>query len=113
MVYLPPQAADQLFDDITEYSAAGSHFAAEYIPATSAFSDTASFRRYGLTVDVSDLLYGGERSDVIEYLTARGWSLTVQTLPEAYAANGFEMPDDDIFAAYADARIVSGVLERP
>jgi hypothetical protein len=47
---------------------------------------------------------------MIEYLTARGWHVTAQNLEEAYAANGFELPDDDLFAAFTDARIVSAVL---
>ena len=59
---------------------------------------------------MSDLVYQGERSHLIEYLTALGWDVTTQTLEEAYAANGFEMPDDDLFAAFANTRTVSAVL---
>lgn len=36
--------------------------------------------------------------------------MTSQTLEEAYVANGFEMPAVEMFAAFTDARIVSGVL---
>ena len=104
-----------MFDNITQLSAAGSHLATEYVPNASAFSDersrgSESLRRSGFDVEISHLVYGGERSPVIEYLTARGWQITAQTLEEVYAANGFEMPDDDMFAAFADARIISGVL---
>jgi methyltransferase (TIGR00027 family) len=118
LVYLPPHAQDQLFDNITQLSAPGSRLGTEYVPDSSAFSDERSqgvsqgLRRYGFNVEMSDLIYEGERSPVIEYLTARGWDITAQTIEEAYAANGFEMPDDEMFAAFADARIISGMLKR-
>lgn len=116
LIYLPPQAQDQLFDNITRLSATGSHLATEYVPDASAFSDQraqggwGSLRQYGFDMDLTDLVYNGERGALADYLTARGWDVTAQSLAEAYAANGFEMPDDDMFAAFADARIVSGVL---
>jgi methyltransferase (TIGR00027 family) len=116
LIYLPPQAQDQLFDSITALSAPGSHLATEYIPDAKAFSDQRSqsvsqgLHRYGFDTEMSDLVYEGQRSPVSEYLTARGWDITAQTLEEAYAANGLEMPDDEMFAAFADARVISGVL---
>lgn len=116
LIYLPPQAQDELFDNITQLSAPGSHLATEYIPDASAFSDNRSrrvsdgFHRFGFDGQISDLVYEGRRSDVAEYLNAHGWDVTSQTLEEAYAANGFEVPGDDMFAAFADARVVSGVL---
>jgi methyltransferase (TIGR00027 family) len=116
LIYLPPHAQDQLFDNITQLSAPGSHLATECVPDASAFSDersqsiSAGFRRHGFDAEMSDLVYHGERSPAIDYLTARGWDLTALTIEEAYAANGFEMPDDEMFAAFADVRIISGVL---
>ena len=82
----------------------------------SAFSDQraqrgwGSLRRYGFDMELTDLVYDGERSSLIEYLTARGWEVRAQSLAEAYAANGFELPHDEMFAAFADARTISGVL---
>jgi methyltransferase (TIGR00027 family) len=116
LIYLPPHAQDQLFDSITSLSAPGSHLATEYVPDASAFSDERSqrvsqgFHRYGFDTEMSDLVYEGERSPVVDYLTARGWDITAQTLEEAYAANGLEMPDDEMFTAFADARVIRGVL---
>jgi methyltransferase (TIGR00027 family) len=116
LIYLPPQAQDQLFDNITRLSAPGSHLATEYVPDASAFSDHraqqgwGSLRRYGFDMELTDLVYDGWRSSLSEYLTVRGWEVTAQSLAEAYAANGFELPDDEMFAAFAEARIVSGVL---
>lgn len=116
LIYLPPAAQDQLFDNITRLSAAGSYLATEYIPDASAFSDDGSrgvtdgFRRFGFDGELSQLVYHGRRSSVIEYLTACGWDVSAQSLEDAYAANGFELPGDEMFAAFSDARIVSGVL---
>jgi methyltransferase (TIGR00027 family) len=116
MIYLPPDAQDQLLANITRLSAPGSHLATEYVPDAAVFSDSRServmegFRRSGLDAELSDLVYSGHRSDVVEFLTARGWDMSSQSLEEAYAANGFEFPGNDMFAAFADARIVTGVL---
>ncbi|MGV0814067.1 class I SAM-dependent methyltransferase [Mycolicibacterium boenickei] len=116
LIYLPPQAQDQLFDSITRLSAPGSYLATEYIPDASAFSEdrsrgvTDGFRRFGFDGELSQLVYHGRRSSVVEYLAACGWEVAAQTLEEAYAANGFELPGDEMFAAFADARIVSGVF---
>ncbi|WP_454789331.1 class I SAM-dependent methyltransferase [Mycolicibacterium lutetiense] len=119
LIYLPPQAQDQLFDNITRLSAPGSYLATEYIPDASAFSEdrsrgvTDGFRRFGFDGELSQLVYHGQRSSVVEYLNACGWDVSAQTLEEAYVANGFELPGDEMFAAFADARIVSGVLAGP
>lgn len=116
LIYLSAQAQDQLFDNITRLSAPGSYLATEYLPDASAFSEDRSqgvldgFRRFGLGEELPDLVYHGRRSSVVEYLTTLGWNVSAQTLQEAYAANGFELPSDEMFAAFADARIVSGVL---
>lgn len=119
LIYLTPQAQDQLFDNITRLSAPGSHLATEFIADASAFSDNRSrrvsegFRRFGFDTELSELVYEGERSSVIEFLTARGWDVRAQSLEEVYAANGLELPGDDMFAAFADARCVSAVLTTP
>ncbi|KHO27509.1 SAM-dependent methyltransferase [Mycolicibacterium setense] len=116
LIYLPPEAQDQLFDNITRLSAPGSYIATEYIPDAAAFSEdrsrgvTDGFRRFGFDGELSQLVYHGRRSSVIEYLTACGWDVSAQSLEEGYAANGFELPGDEMFAAFADARIVSAVL---
>jgi methyltransferase (TIGR00027 family) len=76
LIYLPPEAQDLLFDRINENSAPGSRVATEHIPDISMFSDERSqqiadrLKKYGHDIEMKDLIYHGERSHVIEYLTA-------------------------------------------
>ena len=51
------------------------------------------FKEYGHDIEMGELIYHGERSDVIDYLTGHGWDVSAQKMPDAYAANGFEFPD--------------------
>ncbi|MDV3128933.1 class I SAM-dependent methyltransferase [Mycobacterium sp. 21AC1] len=119
LIYLPPAAQDQLFDNITRLSATGSQLGTEYLPDASALAQdrsrgvTDGFRRFGFDGELSELVYHGRRSPVMDYLAGRGWDVSSQSLEEAYAANGFELPGDEMFAAFTDARIVSGVLTSP
>jgi methyltransferase (TIGR00027 family) len=116
LIYLPPEAQDKLFDNITALSAPGSQVATEHVPDVTVFSDERSQRiserlkRYGHDIQMADLVYHGERSHVIEYLTSAGWDVSTQTLKEAYAANGFEFPDDEVTAAFGNLSYVSAVL---
>ena len=64
----------------------GSRVATEHIPDVSMFSDERSqqhhrngSKQYGHDIEMNDLIYHGERSHVIEYLTAHGWDVTAQT----------------------------------
>jgi methyltransferase (TIGR00027 family) len=108
LIYLPPDAQDLLFDRIDELSAPGSRVATEHIPDISAFSDERSqviadrLKQYGHDIEMSELIYRDERNDVIDYLTVRGWDVTAQTVPDAYAANGFEFPEDGAMGFFAD-----------
>jgi methyltransferase (TIGR00027 family) len=100
LVYLPPDAQDRLFDNITALSAPGSRLATEQVPDMSVFSDEKSQERQErmrqlLNVDMAELVYPGERNHVIDYLTTHGWDVAASGTPELYAANGFTMPDDE------------------
>ena len=116
LIYLPPQAQDRLFDNITGLSAPGSRLATEHVPDIEMFSDERSQRiseqlkKYGSDIEMSGLIYHGERSHVIEYLTSHSWEVSAQTMEEAYAANGFEFPDHEPIAIFADLSYVSAVL---
>ncbi|AGB21470.1 methyltransferase, putative, TIGR00027 family [Mycobacterium sp. JS623] len=115
LIYLPPEAQDLLFDRIDELSATGSRVATEHIPDVSMFSDERSqqisdrMKKYGSDIEIQDLIYHGERSHVIEYLTAHGWDVTAQTMREAYAANGFEFPDNETIGFFSNLSYVSAV----
>ena len=116
LIYLPPQAQDKLFDNITELSAPGSRLATEHVPDMKMFSDERSQRisermkQYGSDIEMSDLIYHGERSHVIEYLTSHDWEVSAQTMEESYSANGFELPDDEWTALFRDLSFVSAIL---
>jgi methyltransferase (TIGR00027 family) len=115
LIYLPPEAQDLLFDRINELSAPGSRVATEHIPDLKMFSDersqriTERMKKYGSDIEMSDLIYHGERSHVIEYLTGHGWDVTAQTMREAYAANDFEFPENETMGFFADLSYVSAV----
>jgi len=116
LVYLPPEAQDRLFDDVTALSAPGSRLATKHIPDMGAFHDERSqawrgrWRRYGLDLDVADLVWDGERSRVTEYLASHGWRVSAHPSDELYAANGFELPDDKAMASFRDLSYISAVL---
>jgi methyltransferase (TIGR00027 family) len=113
LIYLPPEAQDLLFDRINELSAPGSRVATEHIPDVTMFSDersqqiTERFKKYGHDIEMKDLIYHGERSHVIEYLTGHGWDVTAQTMREAYAANGFEFPENETIGFFSNLSYVS------
>jgi len=82
LVYLPPEAQDRLFDSITALSAPGSRVATEHFPDPTAFSGERAqqlserWSRLGFDLNMSDLIFHGERSTVIQYLTDHGWDVT-------------------------------------
>jgi methyltransferase (TIGR00027 family) len=116
LVYLPPNAQDQLFDNIASLSASGSRLATEFVPNTDIFSGEQAkerserWRRLGIAVDMKELVYHGERSHLIGYLEAGGWQVTADDVPDLYAANGFTLPDDEQGAAMADVKYITAIL---
>ena len=66
-------------------------------------------KQYGHDIEMSDLIYHDERSDVIEYLTGHGWDVSSQTLRDAYAANGFEFPEEGAIGFFADLSYVTAI----
>jgi methyltransferase (TIGR00027 family) len=116
LIYLPSEAQDKLFDNITALSVPGSWVATERVHDMKAFFDERAQRmadqmkKYGSDVNVADLIYEGERSHVVEYLSTYGWDVSSQTMEEAYAANGFEMPEGDAMSAVRELSYISAVL---
>jgi len=103
--YLPPDAQDRLFDNITALSAPGSQLATEYHPdAGAAVAERTKklggqWREHGFDVDLSQLFYSGDRNSVTDYLTAHGWQVNARTRPEVFAGYGREFPDTEDVAA--------------
>ncbi len=116
LAYLPPDAQDRLFDNITAVSAAGSRLGTGYVPnirdriAKRGKEISERWRRLGLDLNWADLVYDGQRNDVAQYLTDRGWQTTVHTTPELYAHNGFAFPEGSTSVAFGDVRYVSAQL---
>ena len=116
LVYLPDEAQDALFDHITALSAPGSRLAFEFVPDTAVFADERwrthhdRMSELGFEIDFNDLVYHGQRSHILDYLTQRGWRTSSQTVKELHAANGFVYPDDDFAEAFADVTYSSAVL---
>jgi methyltransferase (TIGR00027 family) len=114
--YLPPDAQDRLFDNITALSSVGSRIGTGYVPdirdriAKRGKEISERWRRLGLNMNWAELVYDGERNDVVQYLTERGWQTTVRTAPELYADNGFDFPEGPTMVAFGDIRYVSAAL---
>ncbi|OPX07130.1 class I SAM-dependent methyltransferase [Mycobacterium sp. AT1] len=101
LVYLPPEAQDRLFDDITALSAPGSRIATEHMDLSSIPGDwaeklTERTKRLGSEIDLAELFYTGERNSAADYLAKQGWRNTILPTADAYAANGFQLPDDEL-----------------
>ena len=106
LVYLPPDAQDRLFDNIVALSTPGSRIATEHmdlrnIPADWADRLTERSRRIGSNINLAELFYSGDRNPAADYLKDHGWQIDVQTTAQIYAANGFELPDDEL-ASFGD-----------
>jgi methyltransferase (TIGR00027 family) len=112
--YLPPDAQDRLFDNITALSAPGSRVATEHVADPNVFNDerlqqiTDRWRSFGFDENAGDLFYPGERSVVVDYLTGHGWQVTEHPTRELYAHNGFEFPD--VPSPFGDMSYVEATL---
>ncbi len=117
--YLPPDAQDRLLDTITELSAPGSRIATESGPTREpAHEDRVKermqtvsqrWRKHGLDLDMTELVYFGERNEAAVYLSDRGWQMGGSTIRELFAANGLPpIVEDDL--PFADRLYVSGTL---
>jgi methyltransferase (TIGR00027 family) len=94
--FLPPEAEIRLLDNIISLSAPGSRLAADYGSVTGTSTESQEeaqqmadgWRRHGLDLDIADLAYPGEHTDVAAHLQARGWSVLRFRLAELFTAAG-------------------------
>lgn len=81
LVYLPDEAQDALFDNITELSAQGSRLVFEFVPDTAIFADPRwrahhdRMGELGFEVDFNDLVYHGHRSHLVDHVKQRRWDV--------------------------------------
>jgi methyltransferase (TIGR00027 family) len=110
LVYLPPEAQDRLFDDISALSAPGSRLATEYHPDAAA-SIGSRMRELSQGVsefdfDISKLFYAGERNPVVGYLEQHGWQVSARPRPEVFAQYGRHFPDTETLIPLRDSLAV-------
>ncbi|ART72190.1 SAM-dependent methyltransferase [Mycobacterium dioxanotrophicus] len=115
--YLPPDAQDRLFDNITTLSAAGSRIATDWIDEQSQLDNDRvraladHQREQGMELDdLSDLIFTGERNAVAQYLTDSGWLPETTTAERMFAIHGVEFRRDDAVAGLVDANYTAATL---
>jgi methyltransferase (TIGR00027 family) len=117
LVYLPPEAQDRLFDDITALSAPGSRLATEYHPNPGAsIGERAQaigdrWKKHGFDINLADLFYPGERNPVVDYLAGQGWKVTARARPEMFETYGRKFPDGDDLAPMRDSLAVTATRQ--
>jgi methyltransferase (TIGR00027 family) len=118
--YLPPEAQDRLLDTITELSAPGSRFATESARNIEPGDEEKMMERmqriaerwsaHGFDLDMTGLVYFGDRNEAAPYLADHGWQLTASSVSDLFAANGLPpFEDDDV--RMGDLLYVSGTLD--
>jgi methyltransferase (TIGR00027 family) len=116
LVYLPPDAQDRLFDNITALSAPGSCLATEHMDMSSMPDDWAQklderSRRAGSDLKLTELFYSGDRNTAGAYLSSHRWHVTIRSTVDAFAANGFELPDDELTSLIGNSGYLTATLE--
>lgn len=115
LIYLPPEAQDRLFDHITALSAPGSRLATEYHPDGAAALSGSNqslgqrFAEQGLDLDITSLVYSGERNPVGAYLTERGWQVRERGRETVFADYGRTFPDGDIVARLRNSVAIEAI----
>ena len=113
--YLPPDAQDRLLDTIGELSAPGSRLAVESVPAhhetdqeemrEKMQASTDTWRSHGFDLDFSELVFLGDRNDVVDYLRERGWTVEATPTNDLLVRYGLQPLDSD--EGFADVVYVS------
>ncbi len=119
LMYLPAEAQDRLFEQVTELSAPGSRIAAETAARQAderreemreRFQKAADELGFEQTVDVQTLIYHDEhRAEVADWLNGHGWRATAQHSHDEMRrlnrwVDGLPMADDrDAFADFVTA----------
>ncbi|MBY0441364.1 MAG: class I SAM-dependent methyltransferase [Mycobacteriaceae bacterium] len=117
--YLPPQAQDHLLDTVTELSAPGSRLAAESTHTNDPAEEERhqermrnmadQWRKHDFDLDLTNLVYFGDRTTATSHLCAQGWEITATSIGDLFAANGF-LPSVDDEHLFAYQLYISGTL---
>jgi methyltransferase (TIGR00027 family) len=116
LIYLPPEAQDRLFDNITALSAPGSTVATEFVPGIIDFDPSqvqdmsGIFRQHGVDIDMASLVYTGQRNHVIDYLRSKGWAAEGVTRTELFRRNHIEVPPPEQDDPLGEIIFISGRL---
>ena len=94
--FLPQEAEVRLLDNIIALSDTGSRLAADYGQVAGqspeaeqqAQAMTDRWHELGLDLDIADLTYPGEHTDVAAHLWAHGWNTITSDLAEFFSAAG-------------------------
>ncbi|MGH3564335.1 MAG: class I SAM-dependent methyltransferase [Mycobacterium sp.] len=97
LAFLPPEAQDRMLDNVTALSADGSRLVAEIFLASADSEQiqrvaTERWYQHGLDIQLDDLAYPDQRSDVATYLDARGWRSVRTHLRQLVADAGLPVP---------------------
>jgi methyltransferase (TIGR00027 family) len=115
LMYLPPEAQDRLFDNITALSAPGSQLATEFHPedgptmAERAQQFNDRWAGLGCDINLSGLFYEGKRSNVVDYLSGHGWQVTTRPRRELFTEYGLAFPEDDGLGALRNIIAVTAI----
>jgi len=113
LIYLPPEAQDKLFDNITALSAPGSRLATEFHTDHGAgmrergAAMSERWRGAGLDLNLTDLWYQGDRTSVVEHLDASGWNTTARPRLEVFAEYGRPLAETEDTAALRNSLSVT------
>ena len=115
LIYLPPEAQDKLFDNITALSAPGSRLATEFHTdhgagmAQRGAAMSERWRGAGLDLNLTDLWYQGDRTSVVEHLDAAGWNTTARPRLEVFAEYGRPLAETEDTAALRNSLSVTAI----
>ncbi|MGH3524595.1 MAG: class I SAM-dependent methyltransferase [Mycobacterium sp.] len=121
--YLPAEAQDRLLDTVTALSAPGSRFATESAPTPEPTgreeretkmrermqSVAEQWRDHGFDLDLTGLVYFGDRNEAAGYLADHGWQITGSSIKELFAAHGLPPVQDDD-TGFTDLKYLRGTL---
>lgn len=115
---LTPVTQDRLLDKVSALSAAGSRFAADYLPNPSGpfvsqeHALAERWRPYGFEGNMTEFTYADEQCDAAESMAALGWQTFVTDLADLFTATGLPgLRRQDLGGAPVAGRYVTATLK--